>query len=151
MLPGFDTAWYACSYGATSDGKLVDSAGLQLLESMGFERALAAEALKQVQQPIIPALLCPCFLALALHTHRHACGCQACKACIVSKLVTEMLHSLMQITVCSMCYITAYDLSMPALACTAAMRFPGLYVCFCISCSQGQPASIGYDVAAEQQ
>lgn len=38
----------ACSYGSTADGKLVDSAGLQLLENMGFERAVAAEALKQV-------------------------------------------------------------------------------------------------------
>ena len=37
-----------CSYGATSSGKVVDAAGLQLLENMGFERALAAEALKQV-------------------------------------------------------------------------------------------------------
>ncbi|DBA81188.1 TPA: hypothetical protein ACH3X2_007006 [Trebouxia sp. C0005] len=35
------------SYGATASGKLVDAAGLQLLESMGFQRALAAEALKQ--------------------------------------------------------------------------------------------------------
>ncbi len=37
-----------CSYGATGSGKLVDAAGLQLLENMGFQRALAAEALKQV-------------------------------------------------------------------------------------------------------
>ncbi|KAL3142217.1 hypothetical protein ABBQ38_002565 [Trebouxia sp. C0009 RCD-2024] len=35
------------SYGATRDGKLVDPAGLQLLENMGFDRAMAAEALKQ--------------------------------------------------------------------------------------------------------
>ncbi|DBB10937.1 hypothetical protein WJX82_008688 [Trebouxia sp. C0006] len=35
------------SYGATGSGKLVDAAGLQLLENMGFQRALAAEALKQ--------------------------------------------------------------------------------------------------------
>lgn len=37
-----------CRYGRTGGGKLVDSSGLQLLENMGFERALAAEALKQV-------------------------------------------------------------------------------------------------------
>ena len=39
---------WVCSYGATGSGKLVDAAGLQLLENMGFQRALAAEALKQV-------------------------------------------------------------------------------------------------------
>lgn len=43
----------ACSYGSTADGKLVDSAGLQLLESMGFERAVAAEALKQVHHILL--------------------------------------------------------------------------------------------------
>jgi len=37
-----------CSYGATASGQLVDAAGLKLLENMGFQRALAAEALKQV-------------------------------------------------------------------------------------------------------
>ena len=37
-----------CSYGATADGKLVSSAGLEALKGMGFDPALAAEALKQV-------------------------------------------------------------------------------------------------------
>ena len=41
---------WMCSYGATGSGKLVDAAGLQLLENMGFQRALAAEALKQVRK-----------------------------------------------------------------------------------------------------
>lgn len=34
----------------------MDAAGLQLLESMGFDRALAAEALKQVLNHILPGL-----------------------------------------------------------------------------------------------
>ncbi len=46
-----------CSYGATASGKLVDAAGLQLLENMGFQRALAAEALKQVTSCFITPLL----------------------------------------------------------------------------------------------
>jgi hypothetical protein len=46
-----------CSYGATASGKLVDAAGLQLLENMGFQRALAAEALKQVTSCLITPLL----------------------------------------------------------------------------------------------
>lgn len=35
-------------YGQTADGKLVDSAALELLQNMGFEPAVVAEALKQV-------------------------------------------------------------------------------------------------------
>ena len=54
---------WACSYGSTANGKLVDSAGLQLLENMGFERAVAAEALKQVQHQIL--------LCLVYEQHRH--------------------------------------------------------------------------------
>ena len=34
----------------------MDAAGLQLLESMGFDRAVAAEALKQVQHHTLPGL-----------------------------------------------------------------------------------------------
>jgi len=48
---------WMCSYGATGSGKLVDAAGLQLLENMGFQRALAAEALKQVTSCLITPLL----------------------------------------------------------------------------------------------
>jgi len=48
---------WMCSYGATGSGKLVDAAGLQLLENMGFQRALAAEALKQVTSCFITPLL----------------------------------------------------------------------------------------------
>ena len=57
-LAWFGTRFCACSYGSTADGKLVDAAGLQLLESMGFDRAVAAEALKQVQHHILPAVNC---------------------------------------------------------------------------------------------
>ena len=50
-----------CSYGQTANGHLVDSARLQLLENMGFDRALAAQALKQVlhavKQPASPVYL----------------------------------------------------------------------------------------------
>ena len=69
------TVFCGCSYGTTSDGKLVDSAGLQLLENMGFERALAAEALKQVCKLLCPSYrLCCCALLDCVapqHSFRH--------------------------------------------------------------------------------
>ena len=56
----FNCGWF-CSYGQTANGQLVDSARLQLLENMGFNRALAAQALKQVlhavKQPASPVNL----------------------------------------------------------------------------------------------
>ena len=36
-------------YGQTTDGKLVDSATLELLHNLGFETAVVAEALKKVK------------------------------------------------------------------------------------------------------
>ena len=40
----------ACRYGKTSQGKLVDTQQLTYLEGLGYDRALAAEALRQVRQ-----------------------------------------------------------------------------------------------------
>ena len=37
-----------CSYGTTADGRLVNATSLEYLKDMGFDAALAAEALKQV-------------------------------------------------------------------------------------------------------
>ncbi len=69
---------WMCRYGATGSGKLVDAAGLQLLQNMGFQRALAAEALKQVSSWSISPLLHLAYFS-NLEGFQHALAAEALK------------------------------------------------------------------------